>query len=275
MIKVDNSSFLKFLENESVIRNCYTCDNIANAGKPGYAIKSISFYTADGTPSNSYVSFCENIYDEIIIEVKTNDRELIRSALRESRNISKKYKKIRFDANSRDFFESPDFKKYFIAAKSFRAEYGVYAQFSKSDVPAISVPDNVSIGLAAGTEKAVYADYDDDLWDGLPSMIRYGNDTDMFFVLKENGEVCGYLMANNSYKNIYDIANVFVSENHRGKNFGTFLTVTFASFCYDNGLIPHYGTAVSEYSEAVALKSGFEEVYRQHFADAKAKCFVI
>ena len=135
----------------------------------------------------------------------------------------------------------------------------------------ISVPDNVSIELVAETEKASYAEYDDDLWDGLPSLIQYGNDTDMFFVLKENGEVCGYWMANNSYKNIYDIANLFVLEQYRGKGFGTYLTVTFSNHCYHNNCIPHYGTAVSKYSEAVALQSGFEEVYRQYFVDVKVR----
>ncbi len=89
--------------------------------------------------------------------------------------------------------------------------------------------------------------------------------------MKENGDVCGYLMANSSYKNVYDIANVFVREKHRGKNFGTFLTVSFANDCYANGLIPHYGTAASKYSEAVALKSGFQEVYRQYYVDAKVR----
>lgn len=269
--QVDNASFLQFLENESIIRNFNICDNIVNAGKPGYAAKSMSFYTADGTPSNSYISFCENIYDEIIIEIKTNNQALIYAALCETKNISGRYKKILFGAGSYDFFESSIFKKMFEIKKSYLAEYGVFAQFSKGNVPMISVPDNVSIELVANTEKASYADYDDDLWDGLPSLIQYGNDTDMFFVLKENGDVCGYLMANSSYKNIYDIANLFVLEKYRGKGFGTYLTVTFSNHCYDNNCIPHYGTAVSKYSEAVALKSGFEEVYRQYFVDVKVK----
>ena len=271
MIKVDNSSFLKFLEDESIIRYFYVCDNIVNAGEPGYAIRSMAFFTANGTPSTSYISFCENIYDELIIEIKTDNQALIYAALCESKNISGRYKKILFGAGSYDLFESSIFKKFFEIKKSYLAEYGVFAQFSKSNVPMISVPDNVSIELVANTEKAAYADYDDELWQGLPSLIKYGTDTDMFFVLKEDGQVCGYLMANNSYKTIYDIANLFVLEKYRGKSYGTYLTVTFSNHCYRNNLIPHYGTAVSKYSEAVALKSGFEEVYRQYFVDVKVR----
>lgn len=274
MVEANNASFLKFLENESILRNFYTCDNIVNAGKPGCAIKSISFFTADGAPANSYVSFSENIYDDLIVEIKTTDPDLIYAALCESNKIAGRYKNIRFGAGSSDFYGSSVFKKFFRIKKTYFAEYGVFAQFSKSTLPEISVPENVSIELVTAAEKASYAAYDDDLWDGLPSMIKYGNDTDKLFILKENGVVCGYLMANNPYKNVYDIANLFVSEQYRGKNYGTFLTVSFANHCYTNGLIPHYGTAVSGYSEAVALKSGFEEVSRHHFVDAKARSFV-
>ena len=51
MKKVDNKSFLEFLEKD-IIRNFYLCDNIVNSGKDGYAIKSVEIYTTDGTPSN-------------------------------------------------------------------------------------------------------------------------------------------------------------------------------------------------------------------------------
>ena len=271
MIKADNTSFLKFLENESIIKNFYTCEIIVNAGGPGYAIKSISFFTADGAPSNSYVSFSENIYNDLIVEFKTKDPDLISAALCETKTIAGSYENIRFGAASREFYEAPVFKKLFKVKKTFFAEYGVFAQFSKSDLPQITVPGNVTAELVSNTEKAVYAAYDDTIWDGLPSVIQYGNDTDKLFILKENGIICGYLMANSSYKNVYDIANVFVAEAYRGKNYGTILAVTFASHCYANGLIPHYGTAVSKYSEAVALKSGFKEAYRQYYVDAKAR----
>lgn len=275
MIKVDNYSFLKFLEDESPIRNFYICDNIVNSGKSGYAVKSISFFTVDGKPSNSYISFCENVFDEIIIEIKTNNQELIYSALCEIKNISSRYKKTRFGSGTYDFFESSIFKKFFKIKKTYFSEYGVFAQLSKSNVPTISIPDNISIDLVTETEKAPYVNYDDNVWDGLSSLIKYGNATDKLFVIKENGVVCGYLMANNSYRNIYDIANLFVLEKYRGKNFGKFLTVTFSNYCYNNNFIPHYGTAVSKYSEAVAVNSGFEEMYRQHYVDVKVKFSII
>ena len=274
MIKVDNASFLKFLENESIIRNYYTCDNIVNAGKPGYGVKSISVYTADGKPSDSYVSFSENLFDELIAEFKTDDPALIDEALREAKKTANKYKAVRLGSRETSFFGSAVFKKYFRVKKMYADKYGVFARLSENDLPAVSVPDNIRISLVPKEDKSQYAAYDDEAWDGLPSMIRYGNDTDKLYILKENGEVCGYLLANSSsYKNVYDIANLFVSEKYRGQNYGQLLTVTFVNDCYQNGLIPHYGNAASAYSAAVALKSGFTEMYRQHFADVKAKPF--
>ncbi|MCH5197397.1 MAG: GNAT family N-acetyltransferase [Oscillospiraceae bacterium] len=271
MIKVDNSSFLTFLESENIICNFYTCDNIMNSGKSGYAIKDVYFYTVDGLPSDKYVSFCENIFDELIVEFKTDNDKLIKDAFNEIKKQHKKYKKIRIGANSRKFYDSPLFKKTFKIIKDYSSTHGVFAQFSKDELPSFSIPANVLIQLVKNGDKSQYISYKDDEWDGLSSLIKYGNDNDLFFTIEENSAICGYLIANNSYKNIYDIANVFVAEKSRGRNFGKYLTISFSAYCYANGFIPYYGTAISSYSEAVAIKSGFHEVQRQYYKDVKIK----
>ena len=272
MKKVDNKIFLEFLEKD-IIKNFYLCDNIVNSGKDGYAIKSVEIYTTDGTPSDDYVVLTENIFNELIIEVKTNDEALISAIFSHIKKIAKTYKKLRIGANSLEFFESTIFKKYFKLQKTYYADFGVFAHFSSADMVEFDIPQNIIVPLENDFSK--YSDYDDENWDGLESLIKYKNETDKFFVIKENDEFCGYLMANNSYKNIYDIANVFVSEKYRGKNYGSYLTSTFTKHCYENNLIPHYGTAISEYSEAVAKKCGFKESYRQHYADVKLKLLVL
>jgi len=268
MKKADNNSFLEFLEKD-IIKNFYLCDNIVNSGKDGYAIKSVEIYTTDGTPSDDYVVLTENIFDELIIEVKTSTEILISDIFSHIKKVAKKYKKLRIGANDTDFFSSAIFKKYFKLQKTYYADFGVFAHFSKNDLIEFDIPQNVSIQTE--TDFSKYSDCDDENWDGLESLIKYKSETDKLFVIKENDEFCGYLMANNSYKNIYDIANVFVSEKYRGKNYGAYLTSCFAKYCYENNLVPHYGTAISEYSEAVAKKCGFKESYRQHYADVKFK----
>ena len=90
MKKVDNKIFLEFLEKD-IIKNFYLCDNIVNSGKDGYAIKSIEIYTIDGTPNNDYIVLTENIFNELIIEVKTNNETLIFDIFSHIKKISKTY----------------------------------------------------------------------------------------------------------------------------------------------------------------------------------------
>lgn len=78
-----------------------------------------------------------------------------------------------------------------------------------------------------GTE---YSGLDDKMWDGLSSQIKFGTDSDLLFAAFERENLCGYLLANSSYKNVYDISNVFVAEKFRGKKYGTYLTVFFCGF---------------------------------------------
>ena len=112
MKKVDNKSFLEFLEKD-IIRNFYLCDNIVNSGKDGYAIKSVVIYTTDDTPSNDYVVLTENIFNELIIEVKTKNESLISDVFSQVKKVAKTYKKLRIGANDVGFFNSAIFKKYF------------------------------------------------------------------------------------------------------------------------------------------------------------------
>ena len=268
MIRVENQTFLNFLEND-IICNFYTCDNIVNCGAEGYAIKSVEIFTTDGKPSSDNVILTENIFNELIIEFRTNNEILINEILSFVKKKSKSYQNIRVGANTLEFFNSTIFKKYLKVQKTYYADFGVFAHFSKDDLIEFKLPAHVSIELESDMCK--YAHYEDEQWDGLESLIKYGNSTDKLFVIKENDVFCGYLMSNNSYKNIYDIANVFIAEDFRGKNYGAFLTSAFVKHCYDNNSIPHYGTAVSKYSENVAKKCGFRESYRQHYVDVKYK----
>ena len=187
MKKVDNNSFLDFLEKD-IIKNFYLCDNIVNSGKDGYAIKSIGIYTIDGTPSDDYVVLTENIFDELIIEVKTSTEILISDIFSHIKRVAKNYKKLRIGANSLEFFESTIFKKYFKLQKTYYADFGVFAHFSSADMVEFDIPQNIIVSLENDFSK--YSDYDDENWDGLESLIKYKNETDKFFVIKENDEFC-------------------------------------------------------------------------------------
>lgn len=271
MIKVDNKRFLRYFEKDTdtLLKNFYSCDNILNAGNKGHGVKSIRFYSNDGNPSGSFVSFCENIWNEIIINIVTNDVPLITDAFLEIKNTAKNYSSIIIGAKSSDLFNSGLFKSFFTNTRKSKDEYGVYACFSKDNIPVISYPAHINIKIITHLKKPEFSEYDDKQWDGLSSQIKFGKDNDLLFVLYDANTPCGYLLANSNYKNIYDVSNIFVCKSHRGNNYGMYLTVCFANYCYNNELLPHYGTAVSKYSERVALKSGFEETNRTHYAHVK------
>lgn len=266
MLKCDNKEILAFFEKD-LLRNFYNCDNIVNVGKKGYGIKNIHFCTTDGKPSDDYVLFCVNVFDELVVTIHTHNEQLINQAMEEAVKIFNDYSAVRLATYDQKFFESKLFKDKFSVSKVYFAEYGVFACLSRRYLPKISFPENICIKVFSDLKKTEYLDYSDDEWDGLALQIKYSNFNDRLFLIYHSGVLAGYLLANNSYKKVYDISNIFVKEEFRGNNFGVFLTVFYANYCYDNLLLPHYGTAVSKYSEQVALKSGFSEVSRTHFAN--------
>ncbi len=277
MKKVNNNAFIKFFEVTDSIKYYYDSMNIENAGQSKTAVKSMEYYTSDGLPSESFVSLCENVFEEIIVEINTDDTTLIKDVLFYVKSIAKNYKKIRMGALNSDFYNSDILKKYFKVLKTYNENYGVYAQYSVDDVPKTEIPENVQIDLVGNEEKERFLSFDDDEWDGLSSIVKFSmqdeSNKEIFFIIKENDTVCGYIIGDCAAKNVYDIGNVFVHEKYRGKEYGKLLTVAFSNECYKRNAIPHYGTAVSKYSEAVAVKSGFTEVSRHYYADVKKKIF--
>ncbi len=274
MKQVKNENFLLFSEKE-LIKNFYISENIVNAGKQGHGVKQISFYTSDGNPSDSFVSFSENVFNELIVAFYTTDEALIKDAFSEIKRIKGRYKKVRLGFSESDFCKSDLFKSYFKVTGMYKAEYPVFACFDRADVQCEEIPESIKITTVKKPKNSEFASYGDDEWDGLASQLSCGlcNEKDLLFVLCENESVCGYLLANNTYRNIYDISNVFVAEKYRGNNYGKYLTVFYANYCFENGFIPHYGSAVSVYSENVARKSGFKESGRMHYAEVRLKLF--
>ncbi len=277
MKKVSNGKFLKFFEETDLIKYYYDCMNIENAGQSKTAVKSMAYYTPDGLPSESFISLCENVFEEIIVEINTGDTTLIKDVLSYIKSIAKNYKKIRIGALYPDFYNSDILKKFFKVLKTYNENYGVYAQYSKEDVPKAEIPENVHINLVSNEEKEKFLSFDDDEWDGLSSIVEFSmqdeSNKEIFFIIKENDTICGYIIGDCASRNVYDIGNVFVHKKYRGKGYGKLLTVAFSNECYKRNGIPHYGTAVSKYSEAVAVKSGFTEVSRHYYADVKKKLF--
>lgn len=270
MYSVDNSKMLIFLQND-IIKNFYTCDNIVNAGNKGYGVTGITFYSRYEEALDEYVSFTVNWCNDLIIYTNSVDKTFLKEIYEKVKEVFHQYNDITFASPYIELIDSDEFNTYFSVNEMNISEYGVFAIYSKRDLKRLLLPDNVRIKMYHKNEACEFESYNNATWQGLDNMIKYGNDKDILFILRKDDTVCGYLDANITYENIYDISNVFVLPEYRGNKFGTMLTGEYAFYCYQNDFIPHYGTAVSKYSESVALNSGFTETGRTHYIKLSLK----
>jgi hypothetical protein len=271
MYKIDNDEMLKFFQANNEIRFFYTCCDIVNAGKEKYGIKRIEFYTSEeNKPDFEYIEFIENLFSELIIYIKTTSASLIEAACKKIKEVYNLYNTIRVGTPHIDLMKNDIISNYFNVSDN-TSEYSVHALLSDKNLPILKMLDNIEITLASSEQIEPLKNLNNDEWDRLPQSLRHMEQSELLFLLYDNKIFAVYLQANTLYKNFYDIANVFVHQNFRGNGYGILLTVYYANYCLNNGFIPHYGSAISKYSENVALKSGFEETSRSHYFTIKIK----
>ena len=258
---------LNFLKRNEA-KNYYTLERIVNAGESGYGIKRVEFLTENGFPSEDYIELCENIAGELTVYINTAKASLLSPALAKVKNDAKKYKSLMFGVDDTVFFESDVFKKYFTVSKSYNAEFGVFAFLGDKRTFSFVTPECVTPEYIPNP-KTLKLKFDNAVWDDLQTQIDLGKESDLLTLVYWEGALCGYLLANNSYENYYDVSNVFVLPEYRGKDIGTYVTQFFMKYCFRMGFVPHYGTAVSSYSERVAKRAGFTETGRTHYASVK------
>ncbi|MCL2517518.1 MAG: GNAT family N-acetyltransferase, partial [Oscillospiraceae bacterium] len=156
-------------------------------------------------------------------------------------------------------------RKYFSISDICDCDWGIYALLANEKLPPLNIPDNVKIAIASSEQKERIKSFDNDEWEFLPKRLNNFRQSDLLILVYANNILAGYLDVVRHYKNYYNIRNIFVHENFRGNNFGSLMTIYYANYCINNGFIPHYGAAMSKYSENVAIKSGFEETTHYHF----------
>ena len=272
MDKIENDKMLELFQSDNEVKYFYTCCDIANAGKKNYGIKSVEFYTSEkDKPQLEYIEFIVNAFNDLIIYIKTKNDCLIETAIKKILEIDNSYNEIRIGTPYIELMQNSVILKYFNIEETYIAEYAVFALLSEQKLPEIILSDDFSIILASSDDEQKLKNLDNNEWDYLPQNLKHKEDSDIIFLLYYHNQFAGYLHANNSYKNIYDIANVFVHQDFRGNNFGSILTIYYAHYCLNNGFIPHYGSAKSKYSENVAIKSGFEETSRSNYFKVSIK----
>ena len=267
MKKADNRAMLAVLKRNEA-KNYYTLERIVNAGESGYGIKKTEFFTANGFPSEDYIELCENIAGELTVYVHTANAGLISAVLAKVKTESKKYKGFMIGVSEPAFFDTLVFKKYFTVTESYNAEFGVFAYLGDKRTFSFVTPECVTPEYITNP-KTLKLKFDNAVWDDLQTQIDLGKESDLLTLVYWEGALCGYLLANNSYENYYDVSNVFVLPEYRGKGIGIYVTQFFMKYCFRMGFVPHYGTAVSAVSERVAKRAGFTETGRTHYAAVK------
>jgi hypothetical protein len=260
MYRIDNGEMLKFFQSNEEIRFFSACCNIVYADE-----NKVEFYAAEeNKPDFEYVQFYE---DSTVLKVymNTKSRNLIEMACNKITEIYSFYGAVEVCLPDIDLAKINIIRKYFNISDICDCGWGDYALLSNEKLPLLHIPDKVEISPASLEQTEKIKNSDNDEWEMLPKRLHNIRCSDLLILLHKENILAGYLDAVKPYKNYYNIRNIFVHEDFRGNNFGSLLTIYYANHCIDNEFIPHYGAAMSKYSENVALKSGFEETMHYHF----------
>ena len=283
MYKIANDKMLEFFQSSQLnqsnengeVRNFANCFDIVYAGTEHSAYKKVEFYTKEkDKPDLEYIKFGDR-FDVLSVRINTMCDVFIEAACKKILEICDLYEATEICMPTIDLSKIDIILKYFDIPDIYEVEWGCYALLSNDKLPPLNLPANVAISLATSEQIEKIKSLDNDEWEILPDRCKkkiYNISGDRLLILLHRNDIlAGYIEAICTYKNYYNICNVFVHEDFRGNNFGSLMTIYYANYCLDNGFIPHYGDAMSKYSENVAIKSGFEETARYHFFGIKKK----
>jgi hypothetical protein len=251
MYEVNNDKMLEYFQANEEVKHLNSCCNILYADET-----NVQFYMME---DNNFIEMYE---DSGILKVNINT-DIIEPVCEKIREVYHLYDGVEICLPSVDLEKIAAIRKYFNISDTFDCHWNDYALLSKEKLPPVNIDNKIIV--AKSEELTQIKNLDNDEWEFLPDRVGKFRQTTLLFLLYENNVLAGYLEAVRHYKNYYNIRNVFVHENYRGNNFGSRLAVYYAVYCLRNNFIPHYGSAMTEYSEAVAIKSGFEIIKSNYF----------
>ena len=127
--------------------------------------------------------------------------------------------------------------------------------------PAARLPAGVSVRTARREDSGLLGSLDPGVWGAFPSLFRERKTGEPLWLAFRNGDAAGYLWAADAGYGFFDIVNVFVRPDLRGRGLGKALVGRFVSGARLRGRRAWYGYAASPASAALARAAGFEELY--------------
>lgn len=262
-MRIDKSFMLEKFHSADVIRFFETCLDITLAGDD-YKITDIIYFIKDElTALDDYIQIKH--YDDsfLLIYAHTRNPELFSECVAYVSEHKDDFDEIVLSTPFSEISNNDALNKQFsLAAPSYPAN-PVYYIHSPSELSDIRLGENVSIALGTECDR-----------EELRREAELGNiNTEEFgpeifntydcyrdtrlYIMRVDGRIIGYLRAECGYENIYDIGWLYVMPEYRGYGYAAQLVMHFSRDCFDNGLIPHYGYAVSPESARVAEKCGY------------------
>lgn len=255
--KIDSDKLEKILSERDPRAYISDLNNYRNLGNPLLAVRRMEGYLSE---DGDLILFSWLFFDGcgMYLEVKNDDN--MAAAYDLFREWSHDAKEYRFSTNSPDLFLNPCFSSLFGKYEYTRSEqYGMFGDVDikepDSHIRVIGIDDAAAVGAFDEEEK----EYTADLKNLFEFTVRQPDpNSKTYAYFDDDGSIAGYLGTNTFDDRYWDIANIYVRRERRGRGIATAMAKHFAHDVISRGKFASYGTAVNESSKHVATASGFE-----------------
>ena len=261
---IDNKIMLSCFDSADRARYYHWCADISLAGED-YKVNEIVFFAKDEKePLSDYIQVKK--YDDsfLLVGIYTQDASLILECMEYLDMIKNAFHEIEMRTPFPSVFEQESVTARFAFKTPQCPANPVYYIKSSDALSNLICNDRISVTPIKDEDKIEVARKVDK---GLLDLESWGdgsfractNFKDVkFYIMRVNGEIVGYLRAECGYMNIYDIGWLYIEPKYRGKGYASLLVLNFSRDMFMNGLLPHYGYAISKESARVAEKCGYQ-----------------
>ena len=261
---IDNKIMLSCFDSADRARYYHWCVDISLAGED-YKVNEIVFFAKDEKePLSDYIQVKK--YDDsfLLVGIYTQDTSLILECMEYIDTIKNSFNEIELRTPFPSVLEQGSVTTRFVFETPQYPANPVYYINSFDELSNLICNDRISVTLIKDEDKIEVARkvekglLDLESW-GDGSFRPYTNFKDVkFYIMRVDGEIVGYLRAECGYMNIYDIGWLYIEPQYRGKGYASLLVMNFSRDMFMNGLMPHYGYAISIASARVAEKCGYQ-----------------
>ncbi len=261
---IENKNMLASFDAADKERYYPICMDIALAGND-YKVKEVIFFVRyEDAPLSDYIQIKK--YDDrfLLIGVHTEDTALISEGLEYVKGVKNEFDEIEMRTSFLSVLNHEGMNQQFSMYMPENPANPVYYIHSPSELTDIQHNSRVHISRVTEADKIEIANgvkygklCSECMGEGMFQIKTCFKDI-IWYILRVDGDIAGYLRAECGYANIYDIGWLYVLPRYRGNGYAAELVSYFSHETFSNGAIPHYGYAISNESVRVAEKCGYK-----------------